>query len=105
MTNVDQAEAVAITLHSRAATDTEILMTEFLACYLAADIAWCYDSNHQKALTGTQESRRRKVTEDSELGFKSPMRGVPVSLTHAPGDPILTSPDTDPGRLYIWTRY
>ena len=46
MTNVDQAEAVAITVHSRAATDTEILMTEFVACYLAADIAWCYDSNH-----------------------------------------------------------
>jgi hypothetical protein len=105
MTNVDQAEAVAITVHSRAATDTEILMTEFVACYLAADIAWCYDSNHQTALTGTQKSLRRKVTEDNELGFKSPMRGVPVSLTHAPGDPILTSTDTDPARLNTWTRY
>jgi hypothetical protein len=41
MTNVDQAEAVAITIHSRSATDTEILMTEFVACYLTADIAWC----------------------------------------------------------------
>ena len=84
MTNVDQAEAVAITVHSRGATDTEILMTEFLACYLTADIAWCYDSNHQKALTGTQESLKRKVTEDSKLGFKSPMRGLPVSSTHTP---------------------
>ena len=81
MTNVDQAEAIAITIHSRAATDTEILMTEFVACYLTADIAWCYDSNHQKALTGTQE---RKVTEDNKLGFKSPMRGLPVSLTYIP---------------------
>jgi hypothetical protein len=105
MTNVDQAEAVAITVHSRAATDTEILMTEFVACYFAADIAWYYDSKHQKALTGTQESLRRKVTEDNQLGFKSPMRGLPVSLTYASGDPILTSTDTDPARLYTWTRY
>jgi hypothetical protein len=102
MTNIDQAEAVAITIHSRAATDTEILMTEFVACYLTADIAWCYDSNHQKALTGTQE---RKMTEDNKLGFKSPMRGLPVSSTYTPGDPILTSTDIDPGRLYAWTRY
>ena len=102
MTNVDHAEAVAITIHSRAATDTEILMTEFVACYLTADIAWCYDSNHQKALTGTQE---RKMTEDNKLGFKSPMRGLPVSSIHTPGDPILTFTDTDPARLYTWTRY
>jgi hypothetical protein len=81
------------------------LMTEFVACYLAADIAWCYDSNHQTALRGTQKSLRRKVTEDNELGFKSPMRGVPVSLTHAPRHPILTSTDTDPARLNTWTRY
>src|SRR5436305_10458526 len=100
MTSVDQAEAVTITVHSRAATDTEILMSEFVACYLTADIAWCYDSNHQKALTGAQESPGRKVTEDNELGFKPPMRGVPVSSTHLPSDPILTSTDTDPGRLY-----
>src|SRR5271154_841976 len=99
MTNLDQAEAIAITVHSRGAIDTEILMTEFVACYLAADIAWCYDSNHQKALTGTQKSLGRKVTENNELEFDSPMRGVPVSLTHAPGDPILTSTDTDPARL------
>ena len=105
MTNIDQAEAIAITVHSRGAMDTEILMTEFVACYLAADIAWAYDSNHQKALTGTQKSLKRKVTEDTELGFKSPMRGVPVSLTHASGDPILTSTDADPGRLYTWTRH
>jgi hypothetical protein len=84
MTNVDQAEAVAITIHSRAATDTEILMTEFIACYLTADIAWQYDSGHQKALAGTQGSLRRKVTEDNKLGFKSPMRGLPVSSIHAP---------------------
>jgi hypothetical protein len=105
MTNVDQAEAVTVTIHSRAATDTEILITEFVACYLTADIAWCHDSNHQKALTGTQESLRRKMTEDNELGFKSPMRGLPVSLIYAPSDPILTSTDTDPARLYTWTRH
>ena len=105
MTNVDHAEAVAITIHSRGATDTEILMTEFVACYLTTDIAWYYDSNHQKALTGTQESLRKKVTEDSQLGFKSPIRGLPVSSTHTSGDPILTSTDTDPARLYTWTRY
>jgi hypothetical protein len=41
MTNVDQpeGEAVAITLHSRVATDNEILMTEFIACHLAADVS------------------------------------------------------------------
>jgi len=70
------------------ATDTEILMTEFVACYLAADIAWCYDSNHQKALTGTQESLRRKVTEDNKLGFKSPMRGLPIRLVSIHGQDI-----------------
>ena len=60
MTNVDQAEAVTITVHSRAATDTEILMTEFIACYLTADIAWCYDSDHQGAeeVDGSRESSR-----------------------------------------------
>ena len=105
MTNVDQAEAIAITIHSRAATDTEILMTEFIACYLTADIAWCYDSNHQKALTGTQESLRRKAAENNELGFKSPIRGLPVSLTYVSSDSILTSTDTDPARLYTWTRH
>ena len=105
MTNVDQAEAVAVTIHSRAATDTEILITEFVACYLTADIAWCHDSDYQKALTGAQESLKRKMTEDNELGFKSPMRGLPVSLIHAPSDPILTSTDTDPARLYTWTRH
>jgi|ERR1700733_843621 hypothetical protein len=106
MTNVDQAEAVAITIHSHAATDTEILMTEFVACYLTADIAWCHDRNHQKALTGAQESLRRKVTEDdNKLGFKSPMRGLPVSSIYTPGDPILTFTDIDPARLYTWTRY
>jgi hypothetical protein len=83
MTNVDRAEAVAITIHSRAATDTEILITEFIACYLTADIAWQYDSNHQKALAGTKGNPRRKVTENNELGFKSPMRGLPVSSIHA----------------------
>ena len=62
MTNVDQAEAVAITVHSRAATDTEILMTEFIACYLIADIAWCYDSDYQgleKVAKGTQGTSER----------------------------------------------
>jgi hypothetical protein len=57
MTNADQTEALSVTVHSRAAIDTEILTTEFIACYLAADIAWHYDSNQQelkKASTGTQ---------------------------------------------------
>jgi hypothetical protein len=84
MTNVDQAEAVTIAIQSRAATATEILMTEFIACYLTADMAWQYGCDHQKALTGTQGSLRRKVTEDNKLGFKSPMRGLPVSSIHAP---------------------
>ena len=60
MTNVDQAEgekAVAITLHSLAATDTEILMTEFIACYLAADMAWHYDSDHQELKKHRKEQR------------------------------------------------
>jgi hypothetical protein len=117
MTNVDQAEAVAITVHSRAATDTEILMTEFVACYLTADIAWCYDGNHQglkKAAKGTQATSERlgkrgkqtgNVTEDNVLRFRSPMRGLPVSSTHAPDDPMLTSADTGPARLYTWTRH
>ena len=88
MTNVDQAEgeAVAITLHSRAATDTEILMTEFIACYLAAEVAWHYDSDHQelkKASKGTKGRQERNVTEDNMLGFRSPMRGLPVSSTYA----------------------
>ena len=61
MTNVDQAEAVAITIHSRAATDTEILMTEFTACYITAGIAWQYDSIYQKELTETQGGPKRKV--------------------------------------------
>jgi hypothetical protein len=88
MTNVDQAEgeAVAITLHSRAATDTEILMTEFIACYLAAEVAWHYDGDHQelkKASKGTKGRQKRNVPEDNMLGFRSPMRGLPVSSTYA----------------------
>jgi hypothetical protein len=105
MTNVTQAEAeaIAITVHSRAAMDTEILIPEFIACYLAADIAWQYERNDQgleKAAKGTRGRLERL------LGFKSPMRGLPVSSTHAPiGDPILTPTDTDPARLYTWTRH
>jgi hypothetical protein len=83
MTNVTQAEAeaIAITVHSRAAMDTEILIPEFIACYLAADIAWQYERNDQgleKAAKGTRGRLERL------LGFKSPMRGLPVSSTHAP---------------------
>jgi hypothetical protein len=83
MTNVTQAEAeaIAITVHSRAAMDTEILIPEFIACYLAADIAWQYERNDQgleKAAKGTRGRVERL------LGFKSPMRGLPVSSTHAP---------------------
>ena len=89
MTNVDQpeGEAIAITLHSRAATGTEILMTEFIACYLAADMAWHCDSDHQelkKASKGTKGKKKRNVTEDNMLGFRSPMRGLPVSSIYAP---------------------
>ena len=89
MTNVDQAEgeAVAITLHSSAAADTEILMTEFIACYLAAAMAWHYDSDHQelkKDLKGIKGRRKRNVAEDNMLGFRSPMRGLPVSSIYAP---------------------
>ena len=72
-----QPEALAITAHSCAATDTEILTTEFVACYLTADMAWHYDSDHQelkKASEGTQRGwptlgkwscgrRKSKVTE------------------------------------------
>jgi hypothetical protein len=61
MTNADQAEAEALTItaHSHAATDTEILTTEFIACYLTADMAWNYHGDHQelkKASTGTRET-------------------------------------------------
>jgi hypothetical protein len=76
MTNVDQAEGEAvatITLHSRTATDTEILMTEFIACYLAVDMAWHYDSDHQelkKASKGTKGRQKRNVTEDNMLGIQ-----------------------------------
>ena len=89
MTNADQAKAEALTIsvHSRAATDTEILTTEFIACYLTADMAWQYDSDHQelkKASTGTRRSLRPQLTEDNDLGFRSPMRGLPVSSTNAP---------------------
>ena len=59
MANAGQAEAEALTItaHSRAATDTEMLTTEFIACYLIADMAWHYDSDHQElkeASEGTQ---------------------------------------------------
>jgi hypothetical protein len=62
-------------------------MTEFIACYLAADAAWHYDSNHQelkKASKGTKGRRKRNVTEHNKLGFRSPMRGLPVSSIYAP---------------------
>jgi hypothetical protein len=87
MTNADQAEALIVTVHSRAPTDTEILNTEFVACYLTAKTALDYDSVHQelkKAPTGTQGSLRRKWTKYNMLGFRSPMRGLPVSSTYAP---------------------
>jgi hypothetical protein len=95
MTNAGQAEAeaLAITAHSRAAADTEILTTE----YLAADMAGHYDSDHEelkKASKGTQWGwlekwwgcgrRKSNVTEDNMLEFRSPMRRLPVSSTHAP---------------------
>jgi hypothetical protein len=83
MTNVDHAEAVAVTIHSRAATDTELLTTEFIACYLTADIAWQYNNRPQKALAGTQRNPARKVADDNKLGFKSLMRGLPVSSIYA----------------------
>jgi hypothetical protein len=102
MTNVDQAEIIAITIHSRAATDTEILMTGFIACYLTEDIAWQYDSDHQKALTGARGEKRQRITnldsshlcEDWLLVRYMPHR-----------QPILTSTNTDPARLYTWTRH
>src|SRR3954447_6154901 len=107
MTNADQPEALIITVHSRAATDNEILNTEFVACYLAAKTALDYDSVHQglkNAPARTQGSLRRKWTEYNMLGFSSPMRGLPVSSMYTPvSDPILTSTDIDPARLYIWT--
>jgi hypothetical protein len=84
MTSVDQAEAVTITVHSSAATDTEILMTEFIACYLTADIAWCYDSDYQGPKRLWKPGKQpENVTEDNMLGFRSPMRGLPVSSTRA----------------------
>jgi hypothetical protein len=93
MTNIDQAEALTVTVHSRAATDIEILDTEFMACYAVAKIAWNWDSDHQeleKAPGGIRGRWRRRgkqrknMTEDNMLGFRSPMRGLPVSSTHAP---------------------
>jgi hypothetical protein len=84
MTSVDQAEAVAITVHSRAATDTEILTTKFVACYLTADIAWCYDSDYQGPKRLWKPKKQPgNVTEDNMLGFRSPMQRLPVSLTSA----------------------
>jgi hypothetical protein len=96
MTNIDQAEALTVTVHSHAATDIEILDTEFIACYAAAKIAWNWDNDHQElnkapeGIRGTWEKWKRKgkqkknITEDNMLGFRSPMRGLPVSSTHAP---------------------
>ena len=40
---------------------------------------------------GKRGKQTGNVTEDNMLGFRSPMRGLPVSSTHAPDDPILTS--------------
>ena len=93
-----EPEALTITTHSRAAADTEILTTEFVACYLTAAMAWHYDSDHQelkKASEGTQWGwprlgkwscgrRKSKVTEENMLELRSPMRGLPVSSTLAP---------------------
>jgi hypothetical protein len=96
MTNIDRAEALTVTVHSRAVTDIEILDTEFIACYAAAKIAWNWDSDHQerkKAPEGIRErwrkwkrqgKRKKNITGDNMLGFRSPMRGLPVSSTHAP---------------------
>jgi hypothetical protein len=120
-----QPEALTITVHSRAAIDTEILTSEFVVCYLAAQMAWHYDSDHQELKKASEGTRRRwprlgkwicgrrkskvtecKVTEESMLELRSPMRGLPVSSTHTPlGDPILTSTDTDPARLHTWTQH
>jgi hypothetical protein len=50
-------------------------------------MVWHYDSDHQelkKASTGTQGSLRKQLTEENDLGFRSPMRGLPVSPTLAP---------------------
>ena len=52
-----QPEALTITVHSRAATDIEILTAEFVAYYLTANMAWHYGSDHQelkKASEGAQ---------------------------------------------------
>jgi hypothetical protein len=73
--------------YTHAATDTEIFMTEFITCYLAADVAWHYDSDHQelkKAFKGTKGRQKGNVTEDNMLGFRSPMRGLPVRSIYAP---------------------
>ena len=123
MTNTGQAEteALTITAHSRPATDTEILTTEFIACYLTANMAWHHDSDHQelkKASEGTQWEWlgkwkgcgrwRSNVTEDIILEFRSPMRGLTCQFDTCPvGDLILTSTstDTDPARFYTWTQH
>jgi hypothetical protein len=105
MTDVDQAEAVAITIHSSPTKSTEILVTEFLSCYIAADMAWHYDIEHQeeleKASKGKRGKQRKTETEDNMLGLGSPMRGLPVSSTHAPSaTPYLLLPSTDPTHLH-----
>lgn len=89
MTSLDRAEAVTITVHSRAATDTEILMTEFIACFLTADIAWCYDSDYQGPKRWWKPVKQPgNVTEDNMLGFKSPMQGLPIRLVSIHGQDI-----------------
>jgi hypothetical protein len=93
MTNVDQAEveAVAITLH------------------LAADVAWHYDSDHQELKKASKKQKgrqKRNVTEDNMLGFRSPMRGLPVSSIHGPSViPYLLLPIQIRLVSYTWTRH
>jgi len=102
MTTEDPAAALAITVHSRTATDTEILTTEFVACYLVADIAWQSDGIQKefeiaKAPTRTQQRLRIKVKEDIGYGSKSTLQRLPIRIIsiHGRNFRILTTTFTE----------
>ncbi|KAF8860696.1 hypothetical protein BDZ45DRAFT_619452 [Acephala macrosclerotiorum] len=82
MTTEDPATALAITVHSCTASKTEILTTEFVACYLVADIAWQNKTVRKdfENTTRTQQRLQREAKESIECEPKPALPRLTIRI-------------------------
>lgn len=80
MTTKDPGAALALTIHSRTASETEMLTTEFFACYLIAVIAWENQDIRTDFENTTRTQRlQRQVNESMECEPPSALPQLLVS--------------------------